>query len=443
MKAQIEKAKKYATLAHARINQLRKYTLKPYDVHLKNVATLVASVTQDGSMIAAAWLHDIVEDTPVTFEDLEREFEPDIVTLVRELTDISKPSDGNRATRKQIDRHHLAQSSSRAMTIKLADIIDNCEDICRHDPKFGSIYLAEIQALLPVLANGEAKLLTKARHKVEECSVLLGITTSSKNDGVPEDVKTPGISPPRHHGIRLFTQAFTARDIQEPLLSFDAQSIEKLLTDGLVPDVQILGVREQGHISGYLMPDDIASGKDFVIRKFDQRQVVDIEAPLADVIHVLTHFSSCFTSVDQTIIGVIRRGDIEKPVVRMWLFGVIIMIEMLAVDLIRAQYPDEGWTDLISSGRREKAKILLEERLRRGYQCNLLDCLQFSDKLQIVLRNQQFLEGAGFHSASVAKKALKDLESLRNNLAHGQEITTHDWPPIIRLAQRVQQLYGT
>jgi hypothetical protein len=69
--------------------------------------------------------------------------------------------------------------------------------------------------------------------------------------------------------------------------------------------------------------------------------------------------------------------------------------------------------------------------------------LQFSDKLQIVLRNQQFLEGAGFHSASTAKKSLKDLESLRNNLAHGQEITTHDWPPISRLAQRVQQLYGT
>lgn len=443
MKDQIEKAQQYSTFAHARINHLRKYTLKPYDVHLKNVATLVASVTQDGSMIAAAWLHDIVEDTPVTFEDLEREFGPDIVALVRELTDISKPSDGNRAIRKKIDQHHIAKASSRAMTIKLADIIDNCEDICRHDPKFGRIYLAEIQAMLPVLANGEANLLTKAHHKAKECSVLLGITPSSNDDCVSEAANAHAISPPKHHGIRLFTKAFTARDIHEPLLSFDAQSIEKVVTNILIPDVQILGVREHGRISGYLSKDDITSGRDFVIREFDQLQIVDIEAPFADIIHVLTHFSACFTSVDQTIIGVIRRGDIEKPVVRMWLFGVIIMIEMLAVDLIRAQYPDGLWTDLISSGRREKAELLLEERLRRGYQCSLLDCLQFSDKLQIVLRNQQFLEGAGFYSVSTAKKALKDLESLRNNLAHGQEITTHDWPPIIRLAQRVQQLYGT
>lgn len=441
MEDHVEKAKQYATLAHARINQLRKYTLKPYDVHLKSVAALVASVTQDGSMIAAAWLHDIVEDTPVTFEDLEREFGPDIVALVRALTNISKPSDGNRATRKHIDRHHLAQASPQAMTIKLADIIDNCEDICRHDPRFGSVYLAEIQALLPALASGDAKLLTKARRKVADCAVLLGSTPSSRD--VPGSTKVHGIAPPGHHGIRLFTQAFTARDIHEPLLSFDSQSIDTLLMDGLVPDAQILGVREQGRISGYLAQDDLASGKGFNIREIDPLQIVDIEAPLADIIHVLTLFSSCFTSVDQTIVGIIGRGDLEKPVVRMWLFGVIIMIEMLAVDLIRAQYPDGRWLDLMSSGRRAKAKILLEERERRGYQSNLLDCLQFSDKLQIVLRNQHFLEGAGFHSASAAKKALQDLESLRNNLAHGQEITTHDWLPIIRLARRVQQLYGT
>jgi hypothetical protein len=39
---------------------------------------------------------------------------------------------------------------------------------------------------------------------------------------------------------------------------------------------------------------------------------------------------------------------------------------------------------------------------------------------------------------SAAKRAVKDLEALRNNLAHGQDITQHDWPPIVRLARRVQ-----
>ena len=40
------------------------------------------------------------------------------------------------------------------------------------------------------------------------------------------------------------------------------------------------------------------------------------------------------------------------------------------------------------------------------------------------------------------EKVIKDIEALRNNLAHGQAVTSHDWPQIVRLARRIQQLYG-
>ena len=66
------KAEKFATNAHARIHQLRKYTGQPYQVHLRAVVGLVSAVTSDDNLIAAAWLHDIVEDTPVTFEEIGR-----------------------------------------------------------------------------------------------------------------------------------------------------------------------------------------------------------------------------------------------------------------------------------------------------------------------------------------------------------------------------------
>jgi (p)ppGpp synthase/HD superfamily hydrolase len=56
----IAKARRFATEAHARIEQRRKYTQQPYQVHLKSVAELVAGVTSDPEMIAAAWLHDTV-----------------------------------------------------------------------------------------------------------------------------------------------------------------------------------------------------------------------------------------------------------------------------------------------------------------------------------------------------------------------------------------------
>ena len=78
----VVRARLYATQAHSRINHRRKYTSEPYDVHLKNVANIVASVTEDAEMIAAAWLHDIVEDTPASFLDLEQEFGLQVAELV-------------------------------------------------------------------------------------------------------------------------------------------------------------------------------------------------------------------------------------------------------------------------------------------------------------------------------------------------------------------------
>ena len=70
----VDGARVYATEAHQRINHRRKYNNEPYHVHLSAVAKLVSSVTDDESMIAAAWLHDTVEDTQATLEDIEETF---------------------------------------------------------------------------------------------------------------------------------------------------------------------------------------------------------------------------------------------------------------------------------------------------------------------------------------------------------------------------------
>jgi len=154
----VQRAREYATRAHERIDQRRKYSGQPYQVHLEAVADTVARIGGDEEMIAAAWLHDTVEDTPATHQDIEDNFGPGVAQLVRELTDVSRPSDGPRAVRKALDREHLAQASDRAQTIKLADLIDNAEDICQHDERFARTYLGEMAALLEVLDRGHPDL---------------------------------------------------------------------------------------------------------------------------------------------------------------------------------------------------------------------------------------------------------------------------------------------
>jgi (p)ppGpp synthase/HD superfamily hydrolase len=75
-------ALEFATTAHASINQRRKYTGEPYIVHPIAVAELVRSVPHTPEMIAAAYLHDVVEDTPVTIEEIREEFGPQVAELV-------------------------------------------------------------------------------------------------------------------------------------------------------------------------------------------------------------------------------------------------------------------------------------------------------------------------------------------------------------------------
>ena len=161
-----ERARVFATAAHAAVGQLRKYTHEPYIVHPAEVVSIVRSVPHTPAMLAAAWLHDVVEDTGVTIETVRAEFGTDIATLVGWLTDVSKPEDGNRAVRKARDREHTASAPAEAQTIKLADLISNTRSIMAHDPKFAVTYLEEKRALLAVMTRGDPGLHARASELV-------------------------------------------------------------------------------------------------------------------------------------------------------------------------------------------------------------------------------------------------------------------------------------
>lgn len=165
----VERARIFATAAHSAVAQLRKYTNEPYIVHPAEVADIVANVPgATNEMIAAAWLHDVVEDTGVTIEVIRAEFGSRVAELVGWLTDVSRPEQGNRATRKAIDRAHSAMAPADAQTIKLADLISNTKSIMAHDEKFAKTYLEEKRLLLEVMNKGDPFLLTVARKYIGE-----------------------------------------------------------------------------------------------------------------------------------------------------------------------------------------------------------------------------------------------------------------------------------
>ena len=151
MELLVQTAYVYANAAHTAVGQRRKYTDEPYIVHPARVAKTVAKFGGTDEMIAAAYLHDVAEDTSVSIVDIQDMFGTDVALIVDGLTDVSVPEDGNRVTRKAIDRAHSADATWTAQFVKCADIMDNASDIGDNDPNFNVVYRKEMVLLLEVL----------------------------------------------------------------------------------------------------------------------------------------------------------------------------------------------------------------------------------------------------------------------------------------------------
>ena len=162
-----DRAVKFATKAHR--GQVRKYTDQAYIMHPLAVAEIVRTVpNHTEEMLVAAVLHDVVEDTDVTVQNICDEFGTVVGMYVEYLTDISVPQDGNRAQRKERDAYHVASGPAESQTIKVADLIHNTADISTHAPKFWEVYKHEKWFQLNLLTKADSELWLQARNQLKE-----------------------------------------------------------------------------------------------------------------------------------------------------------------------------------------------------------------------------------------------------------------------------------
>jgi (p)ppGpp synthase/HD superfamily hydrolase len=123
-------ARDFAREAHA--GQTRKGAAQePYAVHLEEVAAFVLSHGGSDIAVAAAWLHDTVEDCGVTPEEIARRFGPQVAAVVAELTDdksLPKPE------RKRLQLARAAGRSADAALVKIGDKTSNVGAIAASPP---------------------------------------------------------------------------------------------------------------------------------------------------------------------------------------------------------------------------------------------------------------------------------------------------------------------
>ncbi len=234
---------------------------------------------------------------------------------------------------------------------------------------------------------------------------------------------------------RTFTESFTARDIAEPLASFDeGTSSEDVRNFMEAKGVEVVGIRQAGQIAGYVENNSLTNGACGQFqRPLGEVSVVSDDVPLLRVLSELNRSRFVFVTVLGAVGGIITAADLQKPPVRMWIFGVVTLIEMRFLDLIETHCPEDSWKEYLSDGRLQKAQALVDERSRRNQRVRQLDCLQFSDKGQIVARHEGIRQLTIFSSRRQAEDAIRKLEQLRNNVAHAQDISKPDLETIVQL----------
>jgi len=130
----LSRAFHYACKCHA-LQRRKGAAAEPYVNHLADVARRVAEATggADVNLIAAALLHDAIEDVGVTAADLEIAFGADIAGLVVEVTDDKSLE---KAERKRLQVENAAGKSPQAKMIKLADKASNVRALVAHPPEW-------------------------------------------------------------------------------------------------------------------------------------------------------------------------------------------------------------------------------------------------------------------------------------------------------------------
>lgn len=147
-------------------DQKRRYTGEPYIAHPVEVAGIIAGRGWCGvDALAAALLHDVLEDTSATFEEVAAVAGERVARMVLALTNERVAPGRNRATRKAADRERLAGAGEVVQTIKVADLLSNAPCIREHDPKFWVTYRKEARDLLDALVDAD----TGLREELRRC----------------------------------------------------------------------------------------------------------------------------------------------------------------------------------------------------------------------------------------------------------------------------------
>ena len=212
------RAYKYSDAAHA--GQVR-HSGEPYVSHCIEVARILADLQLDTATVTSGLLHDIVEDTDITVEDIEREFGSEIAQIVDGLTKIANLPMSSREERQVENYRKLLLSiakDARVILIKLADRLHNMRTLDWLAPEKRRRIAQETRDLYAPLAHRFG--MAKVRWELE-------------------DLAFKHLEPDAYKTLARLVAA--KRGEREALIAQMREPLEKRLTDAGIADVEVTG----------------------------------------------------------------------------------------------------------------------------------------------------------------------------------------------------------
>lgn len=205
----------------------------------------------------------------------------------------------------------------------------------------------------------------------------------------------------------------------------------------------VMGVQPEGRAPvGFVRREKLNSGRcGDHLERFVSRNLIADSTPLVNVLSTLKDRSYVFVLSREEVSGIVTRADLQKPPVRMYLFGLVTLLEMHMGALIRRFYQGETWMSELGESRVEYAREFQEKRRKRNEELSLLDCLQFCDKRDLIIEHERTREVLGISSKTQGQKLLRSAEKLRDNLSHAQKLAEGSgWTDTIELVVQVEDL---
>lgn len=221
----------------------------------------------------------------------------------------------------------------------------------------------------------------------------------------------------------------TARAAMEPLLSCaaSASAVDMypiLRRHGF--DVAGVQENEVGPVLGYVEVRSLDRGivKDHLL-PFAPGDLIAESTPLREALPLLGMRPQVFVLVGEHVAGILTPADLGKPPFRIYLFGLISLLEMHLTFWVKQTYQDGTWQERLSTGRLDAAQKMHERWKAQRRELDVIDCLQLCDKADLVVNHSEVANQLGLGPKTKARERLHRAEQLRNLLAHSQ----HDIVP--------------